>query len=128
MGYRLKTSKKTKDIFDEMSSRTHLKPFALSKLAISLSIKSDEKINPDEYTESNGIELNRQTITGQFDALYKCLIEEKEMKHLTDDEYFPLFMKAHLDRGANLLLNRYNYSGGNLEKFILSLLSEVSAI
>ena len=34
MGFRLKTSKKTKEIFEEVGKSTNLKPFALSKIAI----------------------------------------------------------------------------------------------
>ena len=33
MGFRLKTSKKTKEIFEEIGSSTNLKPFALCKIA-----------------------------------------------------------------------------------------------
>ena len=39
MGFRLKTSKKTKEIFEEIGSSTNLKPFALCKIAIALSLK-----------------------------------------------------------------------------------------
>ena len=36
MGFRLKTSIQTKEIFEELGSRMNLKPFALCKLAISI--------------------------------------------------------------------------------------------
>ena len=39
MGFRLKTSKKTKEIFEEVGKSTNLKPFALSKIAVALSLK-----------------------------------------------------------------------------------------
>jgi DNA sulfur modification protein DndE len=117
MGFRLKTSKRTKDIFDELGARSNLKPFALSKLAMAMSLNTDVPIDNYE-SDVNGLELNRQTITAQFDSLYKCLIEQNIGRHLTDDEYFPDYAKKHIDRGAELLLNRYNYSGGTLEKFI----------
>lgn len=50
-------------------------PYILSKLAISMSIKSGLELQ-EEYckTDSQGLELNRQTITGEWDELYKCLI------------------------------------------------------
>ena len=45
MGFRLKTSKKTKDIFEEIGSSSNLKPFALSKIAIALSLKDSKSID-----------------------------------------------------------------------------------
>ncbi len=118
MGFRLKTSKKTKEIFEEIGNSSNLKPFALSKIAVSLSLKDKSPI--DEYIndDANGIELQRSTVTGDFDAIFKALIEVNLKRNISDDEYYPHYMKLHMDRGAELLLNQYKYSGGNLEKFL----------
>lgn len=127
MGFRLKTSKKTKEIFEEIGASSNLKPFALSKIAVSMSLRETTSI--EEYTpsDSNGLELQRATVTGEFDAIYKALIETKLKKHITDDEYYPHFMKLHMDRGAELLSNIYKYSGGNLEKLLSQLLEKGDA-
>ena len=117
MGFRLKTSLQTKEIFEELGNRMNLKPFALSKLAISMSLTNNEPIENFKSLDNNGLELNRQTITAQYDLLFKTLIEQHAGKHLTDDEYFPTHAKLHIDRGAVMLKNRYNYSS-NLEHFI----------
>lgn len=117
MGFRLKTSLETKEIFEELGNRMNLKPFALSKLAISMSLTNNEPIENFKSIDNNGLELNRQTITAQYDLLFKTLIEQHAGKHLTDDEYFPTHAKLHIDRGAIMLKNRYNYSS-NLEHFI----------
>ena len=117
MGFRLKTSLQTKEIFEELGSRMNLKPFALSKLAISMSLTNKEPIENFKSLDNNGLELNRQTITAQYDLLFKTLIEQHAGKHLTDDEYFPTHAKLHIDRGAVMLKNRYNYSS-NMEHFI----------
>ena len=124
MGFRLKTSKKTKDIFEEIGSSSNLKPFALSKIAISLSLKDSTSIDEYEDTDTNGLELQRSTVTGEFDNIYKALMEVNLNKHLTDDEYYPLYAKKHIDKGAELLNNLYKYSGGNLEKFLKHLLKK----
>lgn len=118
MGFRLKTSKKTKEIFEEIGNSSNLKPFALSKIAVSLSLKDKTPI--DEYinNDANGLELQRSTVTGDFDAIFKALIEVDLKRSISDDEYYPHYMKLHMDRGAELLLNQYKYSGGNLEKFL----------
>ena len=117
MGFRLKTSLQTKEIFEELGNRMNLKPFALSKLAISMSLTNNEPIENFKSLDNNGLELNRQTITAQYDLLFKTLLEQHAGKHLTDDEYFPTHAKLHIDRGAVMLKNRYNYSS-NMEHFI----------
>ena len=121
MGYRLKTSKRTMEIFDNLGKKTNLKPFALSKLSIVLSLKAEEPIEEYEIGDMNGLELNRQTILAQYDSLFKCLMEQKANKNLSDDEFFPDYTKKHLDRGAMILQNLYSYKG-NFEKLFNSLL------
>lgn len=127
MGFRLKTSKKTKEIFEEMSSSSNLKPFALSKIAVSMSLKETTSIDEYNSKDTNGLELQRATVTGEFDAIYKALIEMNLGRHITDDEYYPHYMKLHMDRGAEILSNSYKYSGGNLEKFLNQLLEKGDA-
>ena len=127
MGFRLKTSLQTKEIFEELGNRMNLKPFALSKLAISMSLTNNEPIENFKSLDNNGLELNRQTITAQYDLLFKTLIEQHAGKHLTDDEYFPTHAKLHIDRGAVMLKNRYNYSS-NLEHFINQIVNQDSNI
>ena len=127
MGFRLKTSLQTKEIFEELGSRMNLKPFALSKLAISMSLTNNEPIENFRSVDNNGLELNRQTITAQYDLLFKTLIEQHAGKHLTDDEYFPTHAKLHIDRGAVMLKNRYNYSS-NIEHFINQIVNQDSDI
>lgn len=43
--------------------------------------------------------------------MYKCLIELHAKKHLSDDEYFPDYVKAHIDRGAVMLDREQRYGG-----------------
>ena len=109
MIFRLRTSKKTMDIFNDLQNKTNLKPFALAKLAIALSLRQDYdtlKFNTDTY----GLDLNKQTITGKYDVMYRCLIEQHCGRHLTEEEYFPMHVKAHIDRGAVLLAEEYKYA------------------
>lgn len=117
MGFRLVTSKKTEDIFLEIGARSNLKPFALCKIAIALSLTNKENIENYPLDQSKGLELNIQTITGKYNAIYKCLLEQHAGKHLTNDEYCPDHLKKHIDRGAEMLIAKYNYAT-NLERFI----------
>ncbi|MEF9952436.1 MAG: DndE family protein [Clostridium sp.] len=122
MGFRLKTSTETKTIFEELGSRMNLKPFALCKLAISMSLKDSTPIEEYSNDDTNGLELNRQTITAQYDQIFKALMEQHAGKSLSDDDYFPTHAKLHIDRGAVMLKNRYNYSS-NLEHFITQIIN-----
>ncbi len=109
MIFRLKTSKRTMEIYDDLAKRVNLQPFALAKLSIALSLKGDvESLKFD--TDTNGLDLNKQTITGKYDVMFKCLIEMHCGDHLKDEDYFPKYVKAHIDRGAKMLYNEFRFS------------------
>lgn len=125
MVFKIRTSKKTMMCFEEITASTNYPPFILAKLAISQSIKSGKPLKENDFhTDTFGLELNRQTITGEWDELYKSLIEMYENKHLSDDEYFQKYLKAHLDRGARMLHSEFKYSND----FLLALLSKQKTI
>lgn len=112
MAFKLKTSKKASEIFDRIESSENLPCYTLVKLAMALSLKSNVPLSESDFqTNTLGRELNRQTITGDAEVLYKCLMELHAGKHLTDDEFFPVYVKAHIDRGAILLDQEQRYGG-----------------
>ncbi len=125
MVFKIRTSKRTMQCFEEITASTSYPPFILSKLAISMSIKSGKPLDVrDFHTDSFGLELNRQTITGEWDALYKSLIEMFEKRHIDDDDYFQKYLKAHLDRGARMIYSEFKYNGD----FIMALLEDKKSI
>ena len=125
MIFKIRTSKRTMQCFDEIAASENLQPFILSKLAISLSLKSKKPLEDSDFkTDTLGLELNRQTITAEYDSLYKSLIELFEGHHISDDDYFQKYLKAHLDRGARMLHSEFKYS----KDFILALISEKNGI
>lgn len=108
---KIKTSKKTMEIFRNIENGIQLPPFILAKLALAMSLKEAREWADDDFkTDNSGIELNRQTITSEYDTIFKCLIQMKEKRHLSDDEYIKVYIKAHLDRGAKLLESEFKYS------------------
>lgn len=122
MVFKLRTSKETMKIFDEIGASFRLQPFVLSKIAIALSIRQEAQLEQADFsTNTEGLELNRQTITGEYDELFKALIINHTSKHLSDEEYFPAYMKAHLDRGAKLLYAEYKYSGSRFYQHLIEL-------
>lgn len=120
MIFRLKTSKKTQEIFEELEGRTNYKPYTLVKHAIAWSLMEKTSV-ADYMSDSDGLDLNRQTITGDNEAYFKVLIEQVEGRHLSDDEYFPRYVKAHIDRGSQLLLDMYNHAG-SVDKYVQQVL------
>lgn len=124
MGFRLKTSKQTKEYFDKLCASSSLKPFALCKIAIALSLNEKAPITEYPSDDMSGMELQRATVTGEHDIVYKALLEMNLGRHLTDDDYFPKYMKLHIDRGTEILYKKYQYAGGSLEKFITLVLKE----
>ena len=116
MIFKLKTSKRTMEIFEQVGQSTNLQPFSLSKIAIALSVASNKPLTENDFKSNNeGLELNRQTITGEHDTLFKSLIIAELKEPITDEEYFPKYMKAHLDRGAILLESEFKYSRNFLD-------------
>ena len=125
MVFKIRTSKKTMSIFEEMAASTNYAPFILSKLSISLSIKSGAPLEESDFkTDTYGLELNRQTITAEWDDLYKCLITMAEQRHIEDDEFFQKYIKAHLDRGAKMLYSEFKYNND----FLLGLISDKESL
>ncbi len=110
MTNKLHTSKRTQDIFVSLGKSLGLQPYILSKLAIALSIKKGKIISDDLNTDNEGLELSRQTIFQEHDIMFKSLIINTEGRAMSDDEYFPEIVKAHLDRGAKLLEEEKRYS------------------
>lgn len=122
MVFKLKTSKETMRIFEEIGASIHLQPFALCKIALALSLKDSQDLDEDNFkTDGEGLELNRQTITGEYDDLFKALIISHAGNSMTDEEYFPKYMKAHIDRGAKYLFSEFKYSNGNFYKHMIEL-------
>ena len=110
MVFKLKTSRKTEEIFNQIEASEKLPWPTLMRLALSLSIRQGPLMEVELYSDSLGKELNRSTITGDADSLYKCLIELQEGRHIPDKEYFPTYVKGHLERGASLLEQEKKYS------------------
>lgn len=101
-------------IFEDIGAVTHLQPFALCKIAIALSLHKKESVNFDDVnSDSEGLELNRQTITGDYDDLFKALVINNAGVSLSDEQYFPKYLKYHIDRGAKLLYSEFKYSNEN---------------
>lgn len=95
MIFRLKTSKQTQEIFEELERRTNFKPYTLVKHAIAWSVAEKTSVK-DFKSDSNGLDLNRQTITGDNEEYFKAMFELIEGRFLGEDEFFPKYVKLIL--------------------------------
>jgi len=122
MIFRLKTSKQTQKIFEELERRTNYKPYTLVKHALAWSLAEETSV-ANFQSDSDGLDLNRQTITGNYEDYFKILMETVEGRFLSEEEFFPFYVKAHIDRGSKILLDMYNHAG-SVDKYILHVLGE----
>lgn len=122
MNFRLKTSKYVADTLKQLQAATNLKPNVLARLGVGLSLRISSPLS-EEVTDSQGLEFNRNTLTGEHDYIYKALIAQYSQRQISDEEYFPDLFNAHLERGIRLLYNEYKHAG-NYEKLITNLTEE----
>lgn len=109
MVFRTKTSKKTMEIYSYIQQREYLQPYILAKISIALAIKNKYQFD-GILADTSGLDLNRQTITGENDLLFKKLIEMNEGHSIKEEDYFPDYVKTYMDKGAELLEQEYKYS------------------
>ncbi len=105
MNQRISISGTTQQIFNDIDKKFGLKPFALSKISLALSLRN---IRQDvEYdSDTKGMDLQISTITSGKDAIYKSLILIAENVHIPSSELH-LYFKKHIDRGAELLRREF---------------------
>ncbi|CAH1224426.1 DNA sulfur modification protein DndE [Paenibacillus sp. JJ-223] len=124
MNFTLKTSKYAKEILTQIHSSSGITPNILIRYAVALSLKKNDPNSPIEPIKKDfpdGLVLNRSTVTGEYDYVFRAMITQAAGQELTDEEYFPSYFNAHLERGIRLLASEYK-SAGNYEKFIRNLL------
>ncbi|MED4057783.1 DNA sulfur modification protein DndE [Niallia taxi] len=121
MSNRLKISKETSDKIIELQAPTNFTRNILVRLAIGLSLQDPSMPKIIKDKSSGGLDIDRFILTGEYDLVYKTLITQHAKMKLTDEEYFPDWFNAHLDRGIALLESEYKHAG-NAEKFMINLL------
>jgi DNA sulfur modification protein DndE len=98
--YRLRISEKATFRLNQLKGRTGLTPNILSRIAICYSLNDPSIPNPAEYDEK-GQELNRYTLTGEWDTFFIALVKERCIHDKLDPEK-DLYdqLRAHLNRGV----------------------------
>lgn len=127
MQFRLRTSKATGERLKLLQNSTGLTPNILARISVSLSLRESTTLNASRTKDQGGLEFNRNTLTGIYDYIFKALITQYEGREISDEEYFPDLFYAHLERGAKLLENEYQYAG-NYQKLIYNLVEKTEDI
>lgn len=125
MIFRLKTSKNTENIINDIKNKFFITPNILLRIAVSLSLKNKKETKEfiKEETskfDSSGIEFQRHTLVGDNEMFYKIMMEQFCEESLNDEEFFPIHFKYHLENGVKLLKSEVEFAP-NFETFLKNL-------
>lgn len=97
---RVRMSKGATSRLQMLKGKTGLTPNILLRIAVCYSLNEPRIPNPEMYDEE-GQELNRYTLTGEWDCFYMGLLRERLIADglNPEDDLFPQF-RAHLNRGV----------------------------
>lgn len=129
MIFRVKMSKKTGHVLENIRKASGFPANTISRIAIALSLKhnsagKDEIIKAYESYDSEGIEIQRHVLLGEYEAVYRSLMEKFCGSPLSDEEFFPVHVKYHIESGIDFLSDEYKLAG-NMDRLIKALINEV---
>lgn len=83
-----------------------LRPNILCRLGLCVSLNDPRPPNPEEF-DTEGMEMNRYTLTGEYDDLLIGLLRERcHSDGVTDEETMVDQMVAHINRGVHQIFNK----------------------
>ncbi len=104
---RFKLCKDAENKLKYLSQHTRLTRNLLLRVGFCLSLNEKSNIDPARYSE-DGQELNRYTLTGEYDIGYISILKEWlcERNIQANDDKMEDYFRAHLNRGAMILATR----------------------
>ncbi len=105
---RLRVCQEVSSKLSHLKGRTGLTPNIICRIGFCLSLSDPAVPNPDDYPPDSDREIDRHTLTGQWDSLFVALIKERceqDGLGLSDEELAAQF-RAHINRGVLLLYKR----------------------
>ncbi len=91
-----------------LKKRTGLTPNILCRYGLILSLKEPTNPNPSVYKQ-DGQELMKHVLLGEFENVFIALFKQKMYKdgyNLENEKLLLEMLRAHINRGAELLYNR----------------------
>jgi DNA sulfur modification protein DndE len=104
---RIKITKDSTIKMRGIQGRTGLTPNILLRIGFGLSLRDKAIIDPDSYPE-DGMEINRFTLTGEYDSGFVALLQTWLIRNNipVSDAMMADYFRAHLNKGAALLNNK----------------------
>ncbi len=105
---RLRISQQVSGRLSILKARTGLTPNILCRIGFCLSLNDPTNPDPRDYSDDTEKEINRHTLTGQWDPLFVALIKERchrDGLSLSNEALAEQF-RAHVNRGVLLLYKR----------------------
>lgn len=103
---RLRVSAEASSRLSILKGRTGLTPNILCRIGFCLSLNDPNPPNPQKYLPDSEREIDRHTLTGQWDSLFVALLRERCKQDGLGEEELARQFKAHIDRGVLLLYKR----------------------
>lgn len=104
---RLKVCQEVDQRLRHLRAVTGLRPNILCRLGFCLSLNEPTIPNPEDYPQDSERELNRYTLTGEWDDYYVALLRERcaydglDINNGLEDQF-----RAHINRGVLILFQR----------------------
>ncbi len=122
MRNKLKISEEASKQLKFLSNKLDLRRNIICRIAVSESLTIPSSISSFEPSDSQGLEFNRYTLTGDQDLIFKSLIVQHEKKKIDEDEFFSVYFRKHIERGLNSLHDKYQKINSPID-FLLKLTS-----
>lgn len=125
----LHPSKTTHEFLEDvLARRTGVRRNIWARIAVARSLSLQDLPPETSKYDSDGTELARHTILGEYDSLFKAIFTLRYEREIADEEFFPKLFKAHLEHGAQLLKQDWELSGNRPDEFYLRLSSHLPAL
>lgn len=104
---RLRVCQEVDQRLSHLKARTGLTPNLLCRIGFCLSLNDPNIPDPKMYPPDSERELNRYTLTGEWDSLFVALIKERcAYDGIEDDQEIENQFRAHINRGVLTLFHR----------------------
>ena len=105
---RLRVCEEVSSRLSQLKGRTGITPNILCRIGFCYSLDDATIPDPDDYPPDSEREIDRHTLTGQWDRLFVALLKERcRQDNLPlDDEALAAQFRAHVNRGVLLLFKR----------------------
>lgn len=104
---RLRVCREVDQRLIHLKGRTGLTPNLLCRLGFCLSLNDPTVPDPQSYPPDSDREINRYTLTGEWDLLFVAMLKERCVHDGIDiDSQLEEQFRAHVNRGVLILYNR----------------------